>query len=166
MHAGAPALSCGAAFLPLPGRSSCGRSSPAVPGLGGAGSGNLGREVWGQPGPLHIFNPGAAWLNNCVGHYNHRYFFSFCLFMTMGCIYCGISSWDMFREAYAAIEVTGPLGLWEGAQLSQPRAFVAALPRPLSCAHHPLAGLAGAGAKPAGRPVPLPLDWQQLRLSC
>uniref|UniRef100_A0A8C3HD27 Palmitoyltransferase n=1 Tax=Chrysemys picta bellii TaxID=8478 RepID=A0A8C3HD27_CHRPI len=55
-------------------------------------------------GPLHIFNPGAAWLNNCVGHYNHRYFFSFCLFMTMGCIYCGISSWDMFREAYAAIE--------------------------------------------------------------
>ncbi|CAM4704151.1 unnamed protein product [Lepidochelys kempii] len=24
--------------------------------------------------------------------------------MTMGCIYCGISSWDMFREAYAAIE--------------------------------------------------------------
>ncbi|EOA98484.1 Putative palmitoyltransferase ZDHHC16, partial [Anas platyrhynchos] len=48
--------------------------------------------------------PGAAWLNNCVGHYNHRYFFSFCLFMTMGCIYCSISAWDMFRDAYAAIE--------------------------------------------------------------
>ncbi|XP_071604618.1 palmitoyltransferase ZDHHC16 isoform X6 [Heliangelus exortis] len=46
----------------------------------------------------------CPWLNNCVGHYNHRYFFSFCLFMTMGCIYCSISSWEMFRDAYAAIE--------------------------------------------------------------
>ena len=50
--------------------------------------------------------PEAAWLNNCVGHYNHRYFFSFCLFMTMGCIYCSISGWEMFRDAYAAIEVS------------------------------------------------------------
>ncbi|XP_071420433.1 palmitoyltransferase ZDHHC16 isoform X4 [Pithys albifrons albifrons] len=46
----------------------------------------------------------CPWLNNCVGHYNHRYFFSFCLFMTMGCIYCSISGWEMFRDAYAAIE--------------------------------------------------------------
>ncbi|XP_010712909.1 palmitoyltransferase ZDHHC16 isoform X2 [Meleagris gallopavo] len=46
----------------------------------------------------------CPWLNNCVGHYNHRYFFSFCFFMTMGCIYCSISGWDMFRDAYAAIE--------------------------------------------------------------
>uniref|UniRef100_A0A2H6MZH4 Palmitoyltransferase n=1 Tax=Micrurus carvalhoi TaxID=3147026 RepID=A0A2H6MZH4_9SAUR len=46
----------------------------------------------------------CPWLNNCVGHYNHRYFFSFMLFMTMGCIYSSISGWDMFWEAYAAIE--------------------------------------------------------------
>ncbi|NP_001120250.1 palmitoyltransferase ZDHHC16 [Xenopus tropicalis] len=46
----------------------------------------------------------CPWLNNCVGHYNHRYFFSFCLFMTMGCIYCSFSSRVMFREAYSAIE--------------------------------------------------------------
>ncbi|XP_015271406.1 PREDICTED: probable palmitoyltransferase ZDHHC16 isoform X1 [Gekko japonicus] len=46
----------------------------------------------------------CPWLNNCVGHFNHRYFFSFCLFMTMGCIYSSISGWDMFWEAYAAIE--------------------------------------------------------------
>uniref|UniRef100_A0A7N4PIU2 Palmitoyltransferase n=1 Tax=Sarcophilus harrisii TaxID=9305 RepID=A0A7N4PIU2_SARHA len=45
-----------------------------------------------------------AWLNNCVGHYNHRYFFSFCFFMTLGCVYCSFGSWDMFREAYAALE--------------------------------------------------------------
>ncbi|KAH0623833.1 hypothetical protein JD844_006987 [Phrynosoma platyrhinos] len=46
----------------------------------------------------------GSWLNNCVGHYNHRYFFSFMLFMTMGCIYSSVSGWDMFWEAYAAIE--------------------------------------------------------------
>uniref|UniRef100_A0A2I3SD16 Palmitoyltransferase n=1 Tax=Pan troglodytes TaxID=9598 RepID=A0A2I3SD16_PANTR len=47
----------------------------------------------------------CPWLNNCVGHYNHRYFFSFCFFMTLGCVYCSYGSWDLFREAYAAIEV-------------------------------------------------------------
>ncbi|XP_033005763.1 palmitoyltransferase ZDHHC16 isoform X1 [Lacerta agilis] len=46
----------------------------------------------------------TAWLNNCVGHFNHRYFFSFMLFMTMGCIYSSVSGWDLFWEAYAAIE--------------------------------------------------------------
>lgn len=47
-----------------------------------------------------------AWLNNCVGHFNHRYFFSFCLYMTLGCIYCSISSRDLFLDAYSAIEVS------------------------------------------------------------
>lgn len=47
-----------------------------------------------------------AWLNNCVGHFNHRYFFSFCLYMTLGCVYCSISSKDLFLDAYGAIEVT------------------------------------------------------------
>ncbi|KAK2876980.1 hypothetical protein Q8A67_021076 [Cirrhinus molitorella] len=46
----------------------------------------------------------CPWLNNCVGHFNHRYFFSFCLFMTMGCIYCSISAKDMFLDAYNAVE--------------------------------------------------------------
>ncbi|RXM36897.1 putative palmitoyltransferase ZDHHC16 [Acipenser ruthenus] len=46
----------------------------------------------------------VTWLNNCVGHFNHRYFFSFCLFMTMGCLYCSISSRDMFIDAYNAVE--------------------------------------------------------------
>ncbi|KAG9346129.1 hypothetical protein JZ751_007947 [Albula glossodonta] len=48
----------------------------------------------------------CPWLNNCVGHFNHRYFFSFCLFMTMGCIYCSVSARDMFVDAYSAIEVS------------------------------------------------------------
>lgn len=45
-------------------------------------------------------------MNNCVGHFNHRYFFSFCLYMTLGCIYCSISSRDLFLDAYGAIEVS------------------------------------------------------------
>ncbi|XP_061667036.1 palmitoyltransferase ZDHHC16B isoform X2 [Syngnathoides biaculeatus] len=49
-------------------------------------------------------NTRAAWLNNCVGHFNHRYFFSFCIYMTLGCIYCSVSSRDMFLEAYNAVE--------------------------------------------------------------
>lgn len=47
----------------------------------------------------------SAWLNNCVGHYNHRYFFSFCLYLTMGCMYCSISGRNLFIEAYNAIDV-------------------------------------------------------------
>lgn len=49
--------------------------------------------------------PAAAWLNNCVGHFNHRYFFSFCLYMTLGCVYCSVSSRNLFLEAYSAVEV-------------------------------------------------------------
>ncbi|XP_028990842.1 palmitoyltransferase ZDHHC16B isoform X2 [Betta splendens] len=46
----------------------------------------------------------CPWLNNCVGNFNHRHFFCFCLYTTLGCIYCSISSRDMFLEAYSAIE--------------------------------------------------------------
>ncbi|XP_029376786.1 palmitoyltransferase ZDHHC16A isoform X2 [Echeneis naucrates] len=46
----------------------------------------------------------SAWLNNCVGHFNHRYFFSFCLFMTLGCVYCSISGRNLFLDAYNALE--------------------------------------------------------------
>lgn len=55
---------------------------------------------------VHIeLNMLPAWLNNCVGHFNHRYFLSFCLYMTLGCIYCSSSSKELFLEAYSAIEV-------------------------------------------------------------
>ncbi|KAK3554265.1 hypothetical protein QTP70_020127 [Hemibagrus guttatus] len=46
----------------------------------------------------------CPWLNNCVGHFNHRYFFSFCLSMTLGCIYCSISGRNLFIDAYHALD--------------------------------------------------------------
>ncbi|XP_046887816.1 palmitoyltransferase ZDHHC16B [Hypomesus transpacificus] len=46
----------------------------------------------------------CPWLNNCVGHFNHRYFFCFCLYMTLGCMYCSVSCKEMFIEAYNAVE--------------------------------------------------------------
>lgn len=31
--------------------------------------------------------------------------------MTLGCVYCSYGSWDLFREAYAAIEVSSLSGI-------------------------------------------------------
>uniref|UniRef100_A0A4W5MU56 Palmitoyltransferase n=1 Tax=Hucho hucho TaxID=62062 RepID=A0A4W5MU56_9TELE len=48
----------------------------------------------------------CPWLNNCVGHFNQRYFFSFCVSMTLGCVYCSISGRNLYLDAYSAIERT------------------------------------------------------------
>ncbi|XP_076017070.1 palmitoyltransferase ZDHHC16A isoform X2 [Genypterus blacodes] len=50
----------------------------------------------------------CPWLNNCVGQFNHRYFFSFCVFMTLGCAYCSISGRNLFLDAYNALETKDP----------------------------------------------------------
>ncbi|XP_036837386.1 palmitoyltransferase ZDHHC16A isoform X1 [Oncorhynchus mykiss] len=44
----------------------------------------------------------CPWLNNCVGHFNQRYFFCFCVSMTLGCVYCSISGRNLFLDAYSA----------------------------------------------------------------
>nr|AAH55620.1 Zinc finger, DHHC domain containing 16 [Danio rerio] len=46
----------------------------------------------------------CPWLNNCVGHFNHRYFFSFCLFLALGCMYCSVSGRHLFIDAYNTID--------------------------------------------------------------
>ncbi|TRZ03634.1 hypothetical protein DNTS_008600 [Danionella cerebrum] len=51
-----------------------------------------------------IPKPARTWLNNCVGHFNHRYFFSFCLYLTLGCLYCSVSGRYLFLDAYSAID--------------------------------------------------------------
>ncbi|XP_002739694.1 palmitoyltransferase ZDHHC16-like [Saccoglossus kowalevskii] len=42
----------------------------------------------------------CPWLNNCVGHFNHRYFLQFCVFMWIGTIYVSITSWPLFYEEF------------------------------------------------------------------
>ncbi|XP_024280117.1 palmitoyltransferase ZDHHC16A isoform X2 [Oncorhynchus tshawytscha] len=44
----------------------------------------------------------CPWLNNCVGHFNQRYFFCFCVSLTLGCVYCSISGRNLFLDAYSA----------------------------------------------------------------
>ncbi|XP_041476969.1 palmitoyltransferase ZDHHC16-like [Lytechinus variegatus] len=42
----------------------------------------------------------CPWINNCVGHFNHRYFMLFCIYMTIGTIYVTISVWPQFRDEF------------------------------------------------------------------
>ncbi|XP_077992840.1 palmitoyltransferase ZDHHC16-like [Glandiceps talaboti] len=42
----------------------------------------------------------CPWLNNCVGHYNHRYFLQFCIFMWIGTVYVSISVWPLFYQEF------------------------------------------------------------------
>ena len=43
----------------------------------------------------------CPWLNNCVGHYNHRYFFLFCVYMCSGTIFVALSIFDQFRVYFS-----------------------------------------------------------------
>lgn len=36
-------------------------------------------------------------LNNCIGFYNHRYFFQFCCFMSLGCLYAGFFGYREYQ---------------------------------------------------------------------
>ncbi|KAK2572587.1 Palmitoyltransferase ZDHHC16 [Acropora cervicornis] len=38
----------------------------------------------------------TSWINNCVGHFNHKYFISFCTFMFLGTLYVTVSSRNLF----------------------------------------------------------------------
>nr|XP_058967600.1 palmitoyltransferase ZDHHC16B-like isoform X1 [Pocillopora verrucosa] len=42
----------------------------------------------------------CPWINNCVGHFNHRYFISFCFFMCLGTIYVTVTSSNLFIKHF------------------------------------------------------------------
>ncbi|CAF1421611.1 unnamed protein product [Adineta steineri] len=53
----------------------------------------------------------CPWINNCVGHLNHRYFFQFCFFLTIGAFYAatlGFSEFQHFlfgRKAFSYLDL-------------------------------------------------------------
>ncbi|KAG7270064.1 hypothetical protein CRUP_012065 [Coryphaenoides rupestris] len=77
------------------------------------------------PKPARTHHCGISWLNNCVGHLNHRYFFCFCLSMALGCMYCTVSGRNLFLDAYNALEVRavavalGGLTIWHAVLISR-----------------------------------------------
>lgn len=44
-------------------------------------------------------------LNNCVGFYNHRYFYQFCCFMTIGCLYAGTFGYREYQIHFFDVQM-------------------------------------------------------------
>lgn len=42
----------------------------------------------------------CPWINNCVGHFNHRYFILFCIFMCLGTLYVTVSARNIFIKHF------------------------------------------------------------------
>lgn len=53
----------------------------------------------------------CPWLNNCVGHHNHRYFFLFCVYMWVGTIYVSWTGHELFRQHFYGDKPT-PFPAW------------------------------------------------------
>eukprot|EP00117_Sycon_ciliatum_P035674 scpid83745/ scgid4139/ Probable palmitoyltransferase ZDHHC16; Ablphilin-2; Zinc finger DHHC domain-containing protein 16 len=77
-----------------------------------------------QTSVLSLHAMDSAWLNNCVGHYNHRYFWMFCVYMCLGVLYVSVTSLPIVLDDYygSAVPinrylvdwspVTLPFGAW------------------------------------------------------
>lgn len=55
----------------------------------------------------------CPWVNNCIGHYNHRYFFMFCIYMWAGTLYVVITTYPLFHDQFFRNEPQfQPLKFW------------------------------------------------------
>lgn len=48
----------------------------------------------------HFFPANIAWLNNCVGYANHRYFFMYIVYMWIGTVYLAIFGVEIAYKGY------------------------------------------------------------------
>lgn len=55
--------------------------------------------------PIYFLNKKTAWLNNCVGHHNHRYFFQYMVFTVLGILFIMLFGVEIaYQEFFPAQE--------------------------------------------------------------
>lgn len=59
----------------------------------------------------------CPWINNCVGHLNHRYFFQFCFFMTLGSVYAASFGFTEYQHYIFGEKVVSYIDLLLGKRL-------------------------------------------------
>lgn len=61
----------------------------------------------------------CPWINNCVGHLNHRYFFQFCFFLTIGAAYVATLGFTEFQHYLFGRKAFSYVDLFTGGGLDQ-----------------------------------------------
>jgi palmitoyltransferase len=61
----------------------------------------------------------CPWINNCVGHLNHRYFFQFCFFLTLGSFYVATLGFKEFQHYLFGRKVFSYLDLVFGRNINE-----------------------------------------------
>ncbi|CAF1096799.1 unnamed protein product [Rotaria sordida] len=61
----------------------------------------------------------CPWINNCVGHLNHRYFFQFCFFLTLGAFYAATLGFSEFQHYLFGKKMFSYLDLILGQSLNE-----------------------------------------------
>ena len=61
----------------------------------------------------------CPWINNCVGHLNHRYFFQFCFFLTFGAFYVSTMGFTEFQHYLFGRKIFSYVDLMFGGRLDE-----------------------------------------------
>jgi palmitoyltransferase len=60
----------------------------------------------------------CPWINNCVGHLNHRYFFQFCFFLTIGSFYASTLGFTEYQHYLFGQKIFSYLDLLLGRRIN------------------------------------------------